>query len=35
MYQAISEIIKFVFKLKGITINKKADGARAQPGANI
>jgi flagellar biosynthesis protein FlhB len=35
MYQAISEIIKFVFKLKGIAINKKADATRVQPGANI
>jgi len=35
MYQAISEIIKFVFKLKGISINKKSDTTRTQPGANI
>lgn len=34
MYQAISEIIKFVFKLKGISINKKPDGSRPEPGVN-
>ena len=33
MYQAISEIIKFVFKLKGISINRKTDAAGNQSSA--
>ena len=31
MYQAISEIIKFVFKLKGIKVNRKAAETRVAP----
>jgi flagellar biosynthetic protein FlhB len=31
MYQAISEIIRFVFKLKGISISKKSDKNTQQP----
>jgi len=34
MYQAISEIIKFVFKLKGISISRKQETGAQNPGAN-
>lgn len=35
MYQAISEIIRFVFKLKGISIAKKSDKTAQQPAQDV